>query len=40
MDALNATARTLSVREVEKADEEETCPWELEYQARIAQNGS
>ena len=41
MDALKATAKTLSVQEVEKAVEEETCPWELEYQARLkAQNSS
>ena len=35
MEALNAAAKTLSVGSVEKADEEETCPWELEYQASL-----
>ena len=40
MDALKATAKTLSVGNVEKAEEEETCPWELEYQASLkARNG-
>ena len=34
MDTLKATAKTLSVGNVEKA-EEETCPWELEYQASL-----
>ena len=40
MEALNATANTLSVGIVD--EEEETCPWELEYQASLleAQNES
>ena len=39
-EALNAAANTLSVEIVE--EEEETCPWELEYQASLlkAQNES
>ncbi len=41
MDTLKATAKTLSVEIVEQAEEEEMCPWELEYQASLkARNGS
>ena len=35
MEALNAAAKTLSVGSVAKANVEETCPWELEYQASL-----
>ncbi len=35
MDALKATAKTLNVGNVKKAEEEEMCPWELEYQASL-----
>ena len=41
MDTLKATAKTLSVENVEKAEEEEMCPWELQYQASLkTRNGS
>jgi seryl-tRNA synthetase len=41
MDALKATTKSLSVENVEKAEEEEMCPWELQYQAGLkARNGS